>query len=552
VEIQLLGNVEIHGNPGPIRLERAGEVAVLAILAFNTGKPVSPAALVDHLWEPPEQTDKSLETVTKYVRTLRVALVRAGGQREWLVYDRRAGTYLLNVNPACVDYHRFTELVAAAHRDRDTSLWEKALALWTGPALGGVTGPWAQNRRHVLDTERLAAYDALLADYLATGRHAEVTRITAMLVDECTPTDQLLLVGARALAGAGRHTAIPGWKQHVTARMRQTVDATPSAEVLDEIDQITAHPTPWHPHPERGPATAMFSLRSDIATFTGRDEELNTLLDTVLATLPHPDRDNAGLGGEGGGVRAIAIHTVDGMPGVGKTTFTVHAAHHLATRFPDGNLFLDLLGHAPGQYPLSPGAALESLLVANGVDPKMIPTPLADRARLWRDRLAGKKVLLVLDDAADHDQVRPLLPGTAGNLVLITSRHRLAALDGVTPLTLDVLPPDQAITLLLRLSGRHSTPDPDEHAGMARIVASCGYLPLAITLEQHLPGRPTRRRTRTTGTPRHRRPLRSGGVRDVLPRPARHPTAAVHTAGSASRTGHRPGHHRGPHRRDTA
>lgn len=255
------------------------------------------------------------------------------------------------------------------------------------------------------------------------------------------------------------------------------------------IQQVVLHLTPEHVG-----ATAMFSQRADIATFTGRDEELHTLLDTVLAALPDPHPDapqstNASTDGDGsengGGVRAIAIHTVEGMPGVGKTAFTVHAAHRLAARFPDGNLFLDLQGHAPGRHPLSPGAALESLLRAQGVDPKMIPAGLEDRARLWRDRMAGKKVLLVLDDAADHDQVRALLPGTAGNLVLITSRHRLATLEGVTPLTLDVLPVDQAIALLTRLAGRHSAPgtdEQDEQAGMRRIVGCCGYLPLAISL----------------------------------------------------------------------
>jgi tetratricopeptide (TPR) repeat protein len=112
----------------------------------------------------------------------------------------------------------------------------------------------------------------------------------------------------------------------------------------------------------------------------------------------------------------------------------------------------------------------------------MIPPTLEDRARLWRDRTAGKQVLLLLDDAADHDQVRPLLPGTAGSLVLITSRHRLAALDGVTSMPLTVLPPDQALALLVRLAGRAANPDSDDEVGMARIAACCGYLPLAITL----------------------------------------------------------------------
>ena len=223
---------------------------------------------------------------------------------------------------------------------------------------------------------------------------------------------------------------------------------------------------------------AMFSMRGDILDFVGRHDELRTLLDTATVAT----RD--------GPLRGIAVHTVDGMPGVGKTTFSVHAAHHLADRFPDGQIFLELYGHSPTQAPRDPADALASLLVATGMDPRALPQDVDDRARLWRDRIAGKKVLLVLDDAASHDQLRPLLPGTSDCFVVITSRHRLPGLDGVRALTLDVLPPDQAAHLLLTLAHRDRTaiattatpataPVPD---AVARVVGLCGSLPLAIAL----------------------------------------------------------------------
>jgi tetratricopeptide (TPR) repeat protein/DNA-binding SARP family transcriptional activator len=486
VDIRLLGNVEISGDAGVVRLRRSGERCVLAVLAYHATRPVTVATLVDHLWSGTEQSDKSIDTVGTYVRRVRIAITQAGGQAEWLRYDRAARWCLLDIDPAWVDYHRFAALTARARRDNDPKVLQEALALWRGPALADIGGHWADHRRHTLAAERLAAYEDLLHHELPVGQHAEVVRTVTDLVEDSTPTDRLLLLGAHGLADSGQHAAIRGWVARVTQRMRDTVDATPSAGVLDVIDRLIASPAWLSPLAGTVP-TAMFSLRADIPTFTGRDDELHALLDTVLAALggPHQgsgDGNSSDADGNDadGRVRAIAIHTVDGMPGVGKTAFGVHAAHRLSGRFPDGNIFLDLRGHTPGQRPLAPGAALESLLRAAGVDPKMIPSALEDRARLWRDRLAGKKVLLVLDDAADHDQVRPLLPGTAGNLVLITSRHRLAALDGVTSLTLTVLPPDQAIELLVRLAGR--SPGSDEQTGIASIVDCCGCLPLAITL----------------------------------------------------------------------
>ena len=150
----------------------------------------------------------------------------------------------------------------------------------------------------------------------------------------------------------------------------------------------------------------------------------------------------------------VGIHAIGGMAGVGKTAFAVHAAHRLAGGFPDGQFFLPLHAHTPGQRPVDPADALASLLLTAGVGAQQIPPGLPARAARWRDYLAGKKVLLLLDDAAGHEQVTPLLPGTAGSVVLITSRRHLTALEDAAAVSLDTLAPGEAAGLLARLAGR--------------------------------------------------------------------------------------------------
>jgi tetratricopeptide (TPR) repeat protein/transcriptional regulator with XRE-family HTH domain len=204
------------------------------------------------------------------------------------------------------------------------------------------------------------------------------------------------------------------------------------------------------------------TLPRDTGSFTGRQAELDRLLGQ--------------FGGVGGGV--IAIHAIGGMAGVGKTTLAVHAAHQLAPRFPDGQFFLPLHGHTPGQLPVEPGDALASLLVTAGVAARQIPVGTDARAARWRDYLAGHKVLLVLDDATGHQQVSPLLPGTGESMVLITSRRRLTALADVESISLDTLDPGEACVLLGRLAGQPGLAGRDGPA--AEITRMCGYLPLAI------------------------------------------------------------------------
>jgi hypothetical protein len=174
----------------------------------------------------------------------------------------------------------------------------------------------------------------------------------------------------------------------------------------------------------------------------------------------------------------VGIHASDGMAGIGKTTFAVHAAHRLAGAFPDGGFFLPLHAHTPGQRPVGPADALASLLLTAGVPAAQIPPGLQARAGRWRDQVAGKRILLLLDDAAGHEQVRPLLPGTAGSLALVTSRARLIALEDAAVISLGTLPPDEAATLLARLAARPGIRAGD--AAVAEIGRLCGYLPLAI------------------------------------------------------------------------
>ena len=213
-----------------------------------------------------------------------------------------------------------------------------------------------------------------------------------------------------------------------------------------------------------GIAAATRTLPRDIASFTGREPEIESVL-------------TAATGADAAGVADICA--IDGMAGIGKTAFAVHVAHRLADRFPDGQVFLQLHGHTPGHQPVDPADALASLLQASGIPAQSIPDGLESRAWLWRDRLAGRRMLLVLDNAASTGQVAPLLPGDGGCLVLVTSRRHLGDLPGaVTPVLLDVLAPAQATQMFTRLAPRAA----DSAGEVAEMVALAGFLPLAISL----------------------------------------------------------------------
>ena len=208
-------------------------------------------------------------------------------------------------------------------------------------------------------------------------------------------------------------------------------------------------------------------LPHDISGFTGRAPEL-----AVLESLAAGEESTAAV-----------ILAIDGVAGSGKTALAVHFAHRVAAGFPDGQLFVNLRGFDPDQPPLAPGAALAGFVRALGADPPQVPTDLDELAAMYRSLLSGRRVLVVLDNAANAKQVRPLLPGTADCLAIVTSRSRvsgLVALDGAQRLTLDVLPPAEAVALIARIVGNKRTAaDP---VAASRLAQLCGRLPLALRI----------------------------------------------------------------------
>lgn len=259
---------------------------------------------------------------------------------------------------------------------------------------------------------------------------------------------------------------VSGLRQYAAAgAMSELVHALDTAEILGRInalglrlDGVTV--------PSRAAVT--FTLPRDSASFTGRAAELGVMR-TVGRDALEPDT-----------ARVLAVHAVDGMAGVGKTALAVRAAHLLSPRFPDGQLFLHLHGHTPGRRPVDVKDALVSLLLVLGVPASAVPTDVGILAAMWRGMVRSKRVLLVLDDAVSSSQVRALLPGSPGSLVIVTSRRRLTALEGVVPMSLGMLAPAEATELFTRLAGRPSVDAADPQ--VAEVVRLCGYLPLAIRL----------------------------------------------------------------------
>ncbi len=287
-------------------------------------------------------------------------------------------------------------------------------------------------------------------------------------------TDLLRELRTRARLTQQELSDAAGLSLRTVSNLERAVAATPQKETVrllaDALHLIgpervrfetAARGRPLQVISQAAAAAAMRSLPRDVASFTGRRQELEQLVKSAMTA---------------GGV--VSIYAIGGMAGVGKTAFAVHAAHQLAGRFPGGQIFLLLHGHTPGQAPVDPADALASLLLTAGVPPAQVPAGVEARSALWRDRAADRPLLLVLDDAANSEQVQPLLPGAGGSLVLVTSRRHLSALDDATTISLATLPPGEAAALLVRLAGRAglSAGEP----AVAEIIGLCGFLPLAI------------------------------------------------------------------------
>jgi tetratricopeptide (TPR) repeat protein/transcriptional regulator with XRE-family HTH domain len=268
---------------------------------------------------------------------------------------------------------------------------------------------------------------------------------------------------------AGKVKRIPDWDRMVRPLVGACTggDRTATAEWRRRHELMTAAHEQLSRDPDGGRATGSAvrsSLPPDTAGFTGRDAELRLIAAAVT---------EAGAG-------TVSIRVISGMPGVGKTAIAIHAAHLLASDFPDRQLFVDLHGHTPGREPVTPLDALALLLAATGFDPRFLPADVESRAAMWRDRMAGQRSIVVLDNAASSAQVTPLLPGSAGCLVLATSRRYLADLPGTAvPVLVEVLPDAEAVRMFTRLAPRAAADDP---AAVAELTRQAGSLPLAVSL----------------------------------------------------------------------
>jgi DNA-binding SARP family transcriptional activator/tetratricopeptide (TPR) repeat protein len=458
------------GILGPVRAARDGrelglggprQRAVLALLLVPAGRVVPAEYLAEVLWRgsPPPGAAKTLRSYVSRLRSLlgpEAAPVAQGGG------------YVISIEPDRVDAARFEWLVGAG---RDALGWGEAavaadrfgqaLALWRGRALADVAEvePLALEAAR-LEELRLVAVEGRLEADIERGLAGEVTGELEQLVAAYPVRERLWRLLVLALYRAERQADALAAYRRARQMLADELGIEPGEELRRLEEAVLRQEVP-------PPVTAAVTraLPRDTASFTGRGAELRRMLGDVVSAAS-----------AGGGV--VGICAIGGMAGIGKTTLAVHAAHRFAERFPDGQLFLPLHAHTPGQRPVDPADALASLLLTAGLHARQIPADVEARAARWRDYLAGKKMLLVLDDAAGHEQVGPLLPGTAGSLVLITSRRRLAVLGDAAVISLDTLPPDEAAALLARLAGRPGLDAADP--GVGEITRLCGYLPLAI------------------------------------------------------------------------
>jgi DNA-binding SARP family transcriptional activator len=487
-EFWLLGPLTVRVGGAEVGVPPGQQRMLLAALLLQAGRPVSTGELAEVLWgaAPPSAPKMSVQNC---VMRLRKSL----GDGASAIVTEPDG-YLIRVGAGDLDIARFEAALADGRAAARAGSWAAAarhlaggLALWRGRPLAGVGCDALERReRPRLAELRLQALEARIDADLHLGRHADVLDELRQLT-AAEPLRERLhgLLMTALYRGGQRHAALAAFRA-ASEILVEELGTEPGPELqrlhaqVRDDDPALARPAPGTlagtAAAEAGAVEVRYSLPPDTVAFTGRDGEL----DQIAAALAEAITGPAGPGGMPGRAGAGAVRVIGGMPGIGKTALAVHAAHRLRPSFPDRQLFVDLRGHAPGQEPLAPEAALAGMLAAAGVDPRACPADLAGRAALWRDRMTGQRALLVLDNAASSAQVTPLLPGGESCLVLVTSRRHLADLPGaVVPVLLEVLPPGRAREMFTVLAPRAAADPP---WAVAELVALTGFLPLAISL----------------------------------------------------------------------
>ncbi|MGH8793395.1 MAG: BTAD domain-containing putative transcriptional regulator, partial [Stackebrandtia sp.] len=451
IRFGVLGPLTVHADGDDVSPRAGMQLLLLAVLLSRARKPVSPQSLIGTLW-PDVEPDNAAKTLQIYVHRLRKLL---GDSRR---VTHSANGYTLVASRSELDWQLFEDLVRTARQahtlgdlDQAQVRYDQALALWRGEPYADVGDvPVLLPEIERLDALRTDARIEQAETRLARGGHLEVVDTLAQLCADEPYREELyrLLMLARYRSGRPAE-ALAAYQQareriggelglDLSPRLRRlhraVLNRDPALDLASD-DQSDSAGTAGASPPAQ--------LPSAVVVLAGRDEELR-----VLVESDEPP----------------AVAAIDGMAGVGKTALAVTAAHRLSDRCPDGQLFVDLRGFTPGVRPLMPTRALEQLLHSVGVSGEQTPADLDSRAALWRSRLHDKRMLILLDNALNAEQVRPLLPASSGCLTLITSRTRMTDLDEATPLSLDALAPAAAQELFEQVAGEERMRDESPEA----------------------------------------------------------------------------------------
>jgi DNA-binding SARP family transcriptional activator len=481
----VLGPLEVTAGGRPVTVPgwRQRELLVVLLLRANQTVPVD--VLVDVAWrdQPPATAHRQVQNC---VGRLRRALTAGGIAPDPI--ETRPGGYRLRVGDTQVDTLAFARHVSAG-RQAETqgrlpeaaARLREALALWRGPALADLDGDLVSSEAARLEDQRLTVLEECLELELRLGRHHEAAGELSTLVRDHPLREPLWARLMLALYRDGRKAEALEAFRRACDVFRAELDVAPVAELVElerairEEDPSLILPDALVSAGESEPGRAgqdeqegrphrprPCQLPPDVPDFTGREETIDDL-DGLLRNA----RDG----------RAVVISAIAGQAGVGKTALAVHVAHRLRSEFPEGQLYVNL--RSAQDHRAEPAEVLARFLRALGVDGGAIPDGMEERAALYREELADRRMLVVLDNAVNGAQVQPLLPGVPGCAVLVTSRSRLA-LPGTRPVELDVLPPEQAVDLLTRIVGPERV---SEELDAAReLIHLCGRLPLALRI----------------------------------------------------------------------
>lgn len=459
---------------GPVRAWHGGESlpsgspqqrALLAALLLRNGRTATASELIDAIWgeDPPSQ---ALAAIRTYASRLRKVL-----SSQALVSE--SGGYALRVRRDSLDLAVAQELATGAEKARAAGdrgqarvLINKSLGLWDGEPLANVPGPYAENERARLEEWRLQLLETRLDLDLEVGCHAEAVSELTALTAAHPLRERLRELLMLALYRSGRQAEALAVYADTRRLLAEELGVDPRPE-LAQLQQriLQADAELARPSEERASApqvTRPAQLPATVPDFTGRASFVRELGDQ--------------LGTAEGSV--MAVSALAGIGGVGKTTLAVHVAHAARPHFPDGQLYVDLQG--AGNRAAEPETVLGAFLRALGTADSAIPDTLDERAALYRSTLDGRRILVLLDNARDAAQIRPLLPGTAGCAALITSRVRMVDLAGAHLVDLDVMSPEEALQLFTRIVGEERVTSEREAA--LDVVAACGFLPLAIRI----------------------------------------------------------------------